>query len=56
MPELMNMDKNFVSIRGRIVGTAALTKAHILEINMFITEPPSRRHDNPGIREAWKAV
>ena len=45
MDELMDMDKNSVSIRGlRIVGTAALIKAQILEINMF-TELPSRRND-----------
>ena len=57
MDELMIMDKNFVSIRGRrIVGTAALTKAQILEINMYITEPTSRRHDNPRIHEDWKVV
>ena len=59
MKELMDMDKKVVSIRGTwIVGTAALTKAQNLEINMFITcsSPPSRRNDTPGMHDALKVV
>ena len=56
---IMDMSKKIVRIRGPgIVGTAALTKAQILGINMFITcsSPPSRRNDTPGTHDALKVV
>ena len=59
MKGLMDMDKKFARIRCPwIVGTAALTKAQVLEINMFNTcsGPPSRRNDTPGTRETLKLV